>query len=290
MYRLVLIVLLVQLLFCRASAVNISYIPPGCDFNKMFIVMSKGRSGSGFIDDILARVVIERPYFTLVELLGANGREMSTVEDPLDKIQRNLCPPEGSKSPYTAFKWKPYYWEGEYMDALRWVAARKIPVLYSKRNPLDVQLSIKINHMIDKKEDEKRKSHCKANDAACVDQHMRNQLVTVDTSGLVTDLERETDSDDRVKSILEENKVNFMDVEYEHLTVEHSSNATVLRAWIEVFEFIAPQREWRDGRINMRRLKSSIASTTSPWHHDKIRNYDKVQATLRGTRFAKLLN
>lgn len=263
--------------------------PAACDLSKVMIVMSRGRSGSSYVSDVLTKVLTGHSS-KLPEILGSDSKAMEKLSrPPLQVIQAHLC--DRGESHYRGFKWKPYNWDEGYLQALRWVAANNIAVVYSKRNPLDIYLSDLINRAIDLNDHEKKHSHCKAaNDEACLKQHIQYQLVTVNTSHLLNTLRQVTDDDDRMRPLLTSHRVRYLDVHFEKLTPEHSSNATVQRAWREVFEFVAPEIRWEGPRLSMRALQASIVPTSSTAHRDKIRNYEEVQAALRGTRFARLLD
>ena len=75
------------------------------------------------------------------EIFGSNTTDMETIKNPLGVMQERVC--TGNLKFYKGFKWKPQHWNDAYIEALRWVAFHRIPVVYSNRNrnPIDVYLA-----------------------------------------------------------------------------------------------------------------------------------------------------
>lgn len=263
-------------------------LPAHCNISKSIIVMSEGRSGSSYICDIISANLDphHHPRIT-TEILGSNDGQMKALSFPLKTIENQLCPSTaGNSSPYRGFKWKPVYWGDAYLEALQWVAYHRIPVVYNTRNPIDTFMSaLKHQH----EANGHLRAHCKAGDSACVSMHLGDQRQHVDPSQLLENVTQTTCRHTGVRSLLKEMHVRHLVVSYEELSADHADNATLVRAWRDVFEFIDSVTPW-GRRITPGSLKASIVATSSIHHRDKIENYDEVEAALRGTPFAGLLN
>ena len=210
---------------------------------------------------------------------------METVNNPLSVIRRHLCK---NKAVYTGFKWKPMYWDDAYMEALRWVAFHRIPVVLSHRNPIDVYLSSQKHKVLENLTSSEQVSHCSVGATACINTHLRNQLINVEIDDMITTLNQMKCHLEGTKAHLDREQVHYVEVVFESLTSQYSSNKTVVQTWRKVFEFIDPSANW--DYLSMKNLVATIAPTSSTSHRDKIRNYDEVKKALQQTSFASLLN
>lgn len=264
-----------------------------CDTSKTIIVMSKGRSGSTFLADVITRNFLGRGYNVTAdgEILGSTKEEMLTQKDPLSKINRHICI-YGANHQYNIFKWKPVLWSKVYLETLRWVATKKIPVVYNVRNPIDVFISNEKHRLLNKMredaikhgaEEKGKEAHCEAGDADCLARFKNLELLNISGTALMRHLVE--DSDDSQKSRFDSLEVKFFAVEYENLIKDGKE---ALRAWREIFEFIAPDKDWDS--VTTANITSSFVSTSSENHRAKIINYDEIRNLLRGTRFAPLLH
>ena len=281
------------------------------NMSKVVITMSRGRSGSTYISEVMSHNLIgEHTNVTewkcalldsfarslctnfchilgpssgafSSEILGSDSIQMKDIKNPLGVIQERIC--AGNPNVYKGFKWKPSYWDDTYVEALRWVAFHQIPVILNHRNPIDVYLSLRKHnsaHVI---------AHCKVGETACIDSHMQNQLISVDVKNLIRLLIQQSCDFDNTKSLLDRENVKYIDITFESVTAEYNNNQTVIQNWRRVFEFIDPAATWHH-HLNMQNLAAAIAPTSSTAHRDKIRNYDEVKEALKETRFARLLN
>jgi hypothetical protein len=288
--RLVMLSFIVFAQGCSASAIHQNKNKPlrsdaaaaddgNCDTFKAIIVMSKGRSGSNFVLDVIARTFKNPNYWAqMQEILGGNKDAMEKLSNPLEVIQKHICR-HGANHNYVSFKWKPSLWNDAYMEALQWVAKKKIPVVLNVRNPIDRFLSLSKHKVL-------KSSHCKPGNAECLARFKEHELVEVNATELVQHL-RTTGAvaNDNDRALLVHYNVHFIPIEYETLIADETA---ALRLWTEIFEFIAPARDWSG--FTMRNVTSvNFVATSSSNHRDKIKNYDEVRAALRGTRFASLL-
>ena len=209
---------------------------------------------------------------------------MEALKNPLSVIREDICK---NKAVYTGFKWKPMDWNEAYVEALRWVAFHRIPVVLSHRNPIDVYLSAQKHALLSEDHDEKV-AHCLVGDTACIATHMRNQLVTVDVDDMISAVYRMRCQFNGTRALLDREKVHYVEVVFESLTTQYSSNKTVVQTWGKIFEFINPSANWR--YLSMKHLVATIVPTSSTSHRDKIRNYDEVKKALQHTSIASLLN
>ena len=260
-------------------------VPENCNLSKAVIVMSYGLSGSTYVSDVVGRPFVNNSYQgreapNFGEIFGPTMRYMQRVRDPLKTMQNWLCKGHGQ---YISFKWKPAYWNNEYMKALKWVAYHQIPVVYNVRNIIDILLS-SVKH--------ERKNNipwrCGAQDENCIKTMKRHEKVYIDPTTLISKLEDASHllSDESILGLLVRLKVHFIDVKYESLS--SSDNEVRLRVWREVFEFISPEKNWDN--LSVADIHSSLAKTSSSSHKDKMKNYEQIRAILRGTRFASQLN
>jgi hypothetical protein len=98
------------------------------------------------------------------EILGQNLADMKAMRNiPINTVRDQICL-KGKEASYTGFKWKPLVWNDAYLEALRWVAYPRIPVVYNHRNPIDVFLSAEKHRL---ESTHSLISHCKAGDTAC---------------------------------------------------------------------------------------------------------------------------
>ena len=280
------------------SQVEQGRVAATCDVSNDFIVMSRGRSGSEYEMDFLSKVLnnnkVEQ-YF--LEILGSNSNVMNKTSNPLDIIQKFFCS-DHKKQKFVGFKWKPYVWNEGLIKALHWVAYNKIPVIFNVRNPIDEILSA-LKHRDGVPSNESRGKrihlfqHCKAgkNQAECVEQQMQAQLVNVPPHIFLRYLNDLSCLTTYTKYLLDFTGVRHFDVEFEKVSLEHSSNNTVIRTWRQVLSFLDPSRPWQS-IVDMKLLNASttMVATSSPRHRDKIKNYDEISMILQGTRFAPFLN
>ena len=178
------------------------------------------------------------------------------------------------------------------------MAYNKIPVIFNVRNPIDVILSaLKHRDGVPSNESRGKRihlgSHCKAGKGktGCVEKHMLAQLVNVPPYDFIRDLNEVSCLRTYTKYLLDLTGARHFDLEFEKVSLEHSSNSTVLRNWRQVLEFLDPDRPWRN-ILDLKLLYTSTTNlaTSSPHHRDKIMNYDEISMVLRGTQFAPFLN
>eukprot|EP00600_Ochromonadales_sp_CCMP1393_P015758 CAMPEP_0175033668 /NCGR_PEP_ID=MMETSP0005-20121125/22151_1 /TAXON_ID=420556 /ORGANISM="Ochromonas sp., Strain CCMP1393" /LENGTH=152 /DNA_ID=CAMNT_0016294359 /DNA_START=333 /DNA_END=791 /DNA_ORIENTATION=- len=109
------------------------------------------------------------------------------------------------------FKWKPYYFGEQYLDALKFVAMNQIKLVYSTRNPLDVVISRSKHH-----DPLVNKAHCKAGEKKCIER-FQSVNVTIDTHHIAQMLADEVHKSDLVIGILEKYRINYFNTTYEEL-------------------------------------------------------------------------
>jgi hypothetical protein len=257
-----------------------------CNTSNAVIIMSGGRSGSSFINDVLSQMFLNRKVKDdgRDEILGASQKQMELRDNPLAIIKKHFCPQKGK---YVSFKWKPHFWNEEYFKALRWVAEHNIPIIYNIRNSLDVVLSNEKHNDFGNNNDlhgELLPSHCAVGNATCLSNLLQRQLVFMDPKILLTRLSEHEAEVYGTKNLLINTKVNFISVNYEDLVNAGSR----LRVWKEIFEFVAPHRQFDSLVAN--NITTAYAATSSSSHRDKIQNYDEIRDILRGTRYASLLH
>jgi hypothetical protein len=132
-------------------------------------------------------------------------------------------------------------------------------------------------------EEKEKEAHCEAGDADCLARFKNLELLDINGTALMHHLTEDTDESQ--KSLFVRLEVKFFAVDYENLIKDEKET---LRAWGEIFEFIAPDKDWDS--LTPANIASSFVSTSSENHRAKMINYDEIRKLLRGTRFAPLLN
>lgn len=253
-----------------------------CDYSKKVIVISRGRSGSTYLTEVLARNILGTALneHQFGEILGTHSEQMAAKKDPQEIITRHLCSNDEHNDPYRGFKWKPYIWSDKYIRLLRFVAERKIPVVHNTRNPIDTFLSgLKHrNHTSGKVP-----AHCLADDKECIAIALGAQRVHVDTHELLGNLNYTI-----VETLITQKLLNKLGVHHLNITYEEMIDpARKMDLWHRVFKFFEPRKRWV---ITDLMVASQWIPTSSSLLKDKIENYEEVKSALKDTPFELFLH
>ena len=272
------------------------------------VLISQGRSGSSAIWDIMSGLV--SPSVQVVREDPGHGPDMITrfmtdketsghcwLVNVLCKYQLNLVdsletkPDDNGLPPLYGTKWKPYL-PGFNMTAaraaLKWIAneAPYVKVVYSERNPLDVQFS-RIKHAIDVG------AHCEVTDVECIARHQQVAAHThIPIETLLSDLEDIAGTSRKAREIMDRLHVPHVVIDYEKLFFDDTADE-----WKRTVDFLLEdgngkqQRKRRFNDITQETVKSvmQFASTSSGNRSASVANYDEVVKTLLETKFEPLL-
>lgn len=258
------------LCLCRALTNTTWNVDP----SKVLIVLSRGRSGSNELCQIVSKIAHS---YVDSELFGSSEESMKKVADPLGTMLSYL---EQKQLEYpgklVGFKWKPHDERHQYKLAWDWVAENHVKIIFSHRNPLDVVISY------DKNRNSTARSNCLKSNKKCIEKQLELQT-TVNTSTLIADLEGLTFEAVSIRNFLASRRIPFVETTYEALNNGRMKDR--LRHLQAVVDFFQPNTTVRESDFQI-----SYASKTHPHQRDTVRNYDEVVEALRGTTFENLLH
>ena len=142
-------------------------------YGHVVIVLSRGRSGSGFLCRLVENVADAERYVLSNELFGGTHSKMLLIERPKSYMKHYLQHlRQKHRKNIIGFKWKPYVDSEPYDEAYRWTAAHNFSVIFSHRNPLDEFISRQRHKQAT------ISAHCKTGDMNCLAQatHVRVKL------------------------------------------------------------------------------------------------------------------
>mmetsp|Transcript_21765 Transcript_21765/g.31154 ORF Transcript_21765/g.31154 Transcript_21765/m.31154 type:complete len:184 (-) Transcript_21765:119-670(-) len=160
----------------------------------------------------------------------------------------------------------------------------KVKVVYLTRNPLDRKIS-NLRHDLSK-EASGLPAHCEVDDVECQKRHSAAAEVGVNLpigAELIQWLNGNTRNDEKVKAILRENHVDYVEVSYEKLYKSDSANE-----WMKIFSFLGVGPA-KDLKVEDVRATFDLAPTHSKGRNETLSNFVHVENTLKGTEFEHLL-
>lgn len=255
------------------------------DFPQPTILVSRGRSGSSAIWEVLGNITGQATQ--VMEYTGGNTPDSKVffrqhqgaqwLVDRMCKYQRQY-----PKAAIVGFKWKPNrpsLYSETAQQTWQLVAALqgRIKIVHSKRSPLDMIVS-QTKHGLNPN----MTAHCRRGDDACQAKQVGTRL-PVSIPVLLEKLNRFEHVDGETDAFLESNGIPRIQVSYEQLFFTES-----VTEWQRIGDFLGvamPQLS-----IQKIRNAGSFTVTSTQDHRTKIANYDQVAEALRGTRFAKYLH
>ena len=270
------------------------------DTPRRLIVLCRGRGGSTVLSKTLAVFAHSDPHFLHRELFGGNETAMESVDHPAEVMatwfdQMEQTQPEAD---LVGFKWKPDVFSDAYDEAWEWVVQHNVSVVWMTRNLLDVRISRGKRNGKPKGE---LSAHCRAGDAACVEEH-RSIKVHLNASTLVETLTHDREKyEERLQKLLDQKGVRYLRVAFDELFVGEDEGGVgrmrlmlrphsdfALGSWNRIFSFVGlPPVDDYAAIQNV--ISSESASTHPATNCASVENLQEVQAALRGTRFEHLL-
>lgn len=241
------------------------------------IVLSRGRSGSGYLMRLISNIVdAETDRAITGELWQYNDVKNMTdpsavIRDHLEK-RRRVVGPNG----FIGTKWKPYADNERFDKAWRWIAAEGWPVVYSHRNALDVVISAQ-KHL-------NATPHCEVGDTLCVES-LLNKKVHLNVTKAVQEATTEVAEVNLLRVKLNTIGVRYIEVTYEQLV--YGSDAQRLGYLRQIADFLLPQGH---REITMQDFSADIEMTTSSNQSQFVDNYPELAAACKGTVLEQLLH
>jgi len=260
------------------------------------ILISKGRSGSSSTWQVMSRLTGH--CFKCEEYPGENHKyqegllSRNTPTNNGNWILGYLCSQQKAfknKRGIIGFKWKPDFFSDTVLNGLRMIAHYtnpQIKIILSRRNALDVILSIsKHEYMNEHKQEMRSFAHCSSIDTICIEAHKKfGSGLYIPVEHLLNKLIYMSNFESKLDDYLEEFNVSHIKVTYEKLY--YSKDA---EEWMRIFRFI--------GRGPRSKLTKSLVEkamqhvgTSNSFHNETIKNYEEVRDTLVGTQFETLLH
>ena len=249
-----------------------------------FILLSNGRSGSTYINEILKLIFYKKNSKINLsnEIFGSNTELMKLNKDPvkiMDNYFKSILSKFNNLYIY-GFKWKPYVMDSSYKNIFKYLKENNIKVIVNYRNPLNVIIS-RIKHL----NNPNLKSHYDKNDSKKLSV-VRKLKVMVPTRNLINEIK---DIENNMKLYVEfliEYNISFLEVNYENLCND-------LNYWEDIINFLCRNKNEASYYIN-KKLKNSfknlnITKTTTMSNIDLITNYKEVSDLLKDTIYSKYL-
>jgi hypothetical protein len=185
------------------------------------------------------------------------------------------------------FKWKPFMTALQTASALgaleiiarSSVSETPIRVIRSRRNPLDVYLSM-LKHSTQNIAD-----HCDAGDEECLKQH-RSVRLTVPVNEMYDFVKSMCSEENEVDGLLSQLGVMAIHVSYDDLYYPESEEVGA-EDWNKMFKFLGARENWAwSDIVGTMKLAPTVKSRS---HKVVIANYDEVYQKFKGTKLEMLL-
>ena len=252
------------------------------------VVMSRGRSGSSWLCEVVKGTDELNKAKIMLELFGGDNKQMEKVKNPLQTMTAYLAEerrlnPKG----YIGFKWKLLDLKGDYgghdkfAAALHYLVQQRVPILYMYRNYLDrVISSYKYEEA---KYDDKYLSHCDPKDTMCITEH-KNAKYDVDIKHLLRSLEKYDKLHVETVQRLAREKAVHMTFSYDDLAFGDAD--TKLAILQRILDLMYPGG---NKVASLEMLQTKFAVTSDRDQSSRVKNYGEVIAAVEGTRYAGLL-
>mmetsp|Transcript_27434 Transcript_27434/g.62199 ORF Transcript_27434/g.62199 Transcript_27434/m.62199 type:complete len:289 (+) Transcript_27434:76-942(+) len=247
------------------------------DPQHVVIVISRGRSGSSRMCELVARVIGESPTSLRTELFGSGLVDMMKVKDPLAMAVQFLAKAQ-QHSTWAGFKYKPIYFDEGYAKFTQWMGQSGVRVVFNSRNPLDLLVS----SAKQKEFDDNNHYHCKAGDERCV-ARVDKVRVHLSTETLIDSIRLINNETDAELARFAHYNVTYIPVLYEDLST--GTAASQLEHLTKIAVFLGIKRD-----LKKQDLKSAMENTSPETQADAIANYPAVVRTLTGSEYESLLH
>lgn len=238
------------------------------------LVLSRGRSGSGYLMRVLNNVAdTNHDHAIAGELFLQKFGEMETMKNPTKFLRSYLSErrKEIGKGKFIGSKWKPYVDNKRFDKCWQYVAKMHWPVIYSHRNPLDVVISTAKHAAND------LPPHCKTGQTECVETY-QNTKVDIDIPAALSEVKRELNETDYLRQKITGFGVRFIELTYEQLV--YGSDADRLKNLQRVADFFLPPSRRR--RVRMKDFETGIEMTGSYNQSQFVKNYDALTKAFQG--------
>jgi hypothetical protein len=247
------------------------------DQQHVMIVISRGRSGSDRLCELVANIVEQSPTTLSTELFGGYEEAMALIKDPLAMAVRFLSSAQ-MHSTWAGFKYKPIYFDSGYAKFTQWMGQSGVRVVFNSRNPLDELVSLAKQQVIEGN----NHYHCKVGDEQCV-AVVDKARVHLPTETLI----------DKIRHIYNEthaelNRFEQYNVSYISVLYEDFSTGTIARQ-LEHLKMIGVFLGIRRV-LTQKDMHSNMVSTAPKTQEDAIDNYPDVVRTLTDTEYQSLLH
>mmetsp|Transcript_2212 Transcript_2212/g.4697 ORF Transcript_2212/g.4697 Transcript_2212/m.4697 type:complete len:289 (+) Transcript_2212:74-940(+) len=247
------------------------------DPQHVVIVISRGRSGSSRMCELVARVIGESPTSLRTELFGSGLVDMMKVKDPLAMAVQFLAKAQ-QHSTWAGFKYKPVYFDSGYAKFTQWMGQSGVRVVFNSRNPLDELVSLAKQEVI--RGDSHY--HCKVGDKRCA-AVVDKARVHLSTETLIDNIRQIYNETNAELARFEQYNVSYIAVCYEDLNT--GTSARQFEQMKRIATFLGISRV-----LTQYVLHSNTVSTAPKKQADAIANYPDVVRTLTGTEYQSLLH
>eukprot|EP00804_Cyclotella_cryptica_P017561 CCRYP_006717-RA/>CCRYP_006717-RA protein AED:0.04 eAED:0.03 QI:0/1/0.66/1/1/1/3/929/403 len=280
-----------------------SSVPLPCnllDHPVPMILMSLGRSGTSSMYQVISSLSGKETTRIFEYTGGSTEKSRIFFQKIVPKEDVNgewlikfLCleQMEHPDAGVVAFKWKPYetlFEEDKALQGLELLGRlnRKIKVVRSKRNLLDVMISRR-KHKISLKRhgiEGKISSHCQKGDNQCLNAQLKAGIgIELPTKSLLTELRHLHDMERRTDNLLARYNVPTIHVSFEKLFSADEDTTE----WRRMFDYLGVGP---DNFSYWDIEHAGHAATSVPLHNVTLSNYEDVRKILIGTEFEVLLH
>mmetsp|Transcript_27435 Transcript_27435/g.62201 ORF Transcript_27435/g.62201 Transcript_27435/m.62201 type:complete len:291 (+) Transcript_27435:132-1004(+) len=247
------------------------------DPQHVVIVISRGRSGSDRLCELVANIVEQSSTTLSTELFGGYEEAMALIKDPLARAVRFLSSAQ-MHSTWAGFKYKPVYFDSGYAKFTQWMGQSGVRVVFNSRNPLDELVSLAKQLVIGGDSH----YHCKVGDKRCA-AVVDKARVHLSTETLIDSIRLINNETDAELARFAHYNVTYIPVLYEDLST--GTAASQLEHLTKIAVFLGIKRD-----LKKQDLKSAMENTSPETQADAIANYPAVVRTLTGSEYESLLH
>jgi len=247
------------------------------DPQHVVIVISRGRSGSDRLCELVANIVEQSSTTLSTELFGGYEEAMALIKDPLARAVRFLSSAQ-MHSTWAGFKYKPVYFDSGYAKFTQWMGQSGVRVVFNSRNPLDELVSLAKQEVI--RGDSHY--HCKVGDKRCA-AVVDKARVHLSTETLIDNIRHICNETDAELARFEQYNISYISVHYEDFAT--GTIAGQLEHLKRIAVFLGIRRV-----LTQKDMHSNMVSTAPKTQADAIANYPDVVQTLTGTEYQSLLH
>mmetsp|Transcript_23334 Transcript_23334/g.52347 ORF Transcript_23334/g.52347 Transcript_23334/m.52347 type:complete len:291 (-) Transcript_23334:1036-1908(-) len=247
------------------------------DPQHVVIVISRGRSGSDRLCELVANIVEQSSTTLSTELFGGYEEAMALIKDPLARAVRFLSSAQ-MHSTWAGFKYKPVYFDSGYAKFTQWMGQSGVRVVFNSRNPLDELVSLAKQLVIGGDSH----YHCKVGDKRCA-AVVDKARVHLSTETLIDNIRQIYNETNAELARFEQYNVSYIAVCYEDLNT--GTSARQFEQMKRIATFLGISRV-----LTQYVLHSNTVSTAPKKQADAIANYPDVVRTLTGTEYQSLLH